>query len=112
MSNNFHHYEIVINEKDYHVTYCKSDDKITLREFPKGYDGEIRKLPKIFEKEGFEEWAIEENLLRESMLTFSPEEDTWIDREWDIPFSAFINEYEKMVEALVDFVQEFCEIEL
>jgi len=109
---NHHHYEIVINDKDYHATYAKNEDKVMLRVWQSGYEGQIHKLPKIFEKDGFEEWVKENDYLHESMLVFKPEEDAWIDQEWDIPFIAFIEDYDNMVEALVAFIKEFCDYEL
>lgn len=105
-NSNIHHYELSVNEAEYHFTYIVSDDKTIVRKFTENYDGNLSSLPKLYQVYGFEEWVRDNDCLRESLLQFSPEQDTWIDSEWEIPFTAFLRDDELVIKAYKEYFAE------
>lgn len=106
-NSNTYHYELSLDQKEFHVTYIKSDDLIIVRELPTEFTGKITNLPKIFEAYEFEQWVRDNDLLQQSLLQFSPEQDEWIDSEWTIPFTSFLQDSEKIIlQAILDFLTE------
>lgn len=104
---NTYHYELSIDQKELHITYIKSDDHLFVRELPPNFTGKITNLPKIFEAYDFEQWVRDNDLLQQSLLQFSPEQDTWVDSEWTIPFKSWLEDSEKNVlQAIVEFLEE------
>jgi hypothetical protein len=107
LNKNIYHYEIPTDQKELHITYIHSDDQIIVRELPAVFTGQINKLPKIFEAYDFEQWVRDNGLLQQSLLQFSPEQDTWVDGEWTIPFTSWLIDSEKNTHsAILEFLEE------
>ena len=104
---NTYHYELSTDQKEYHVTYITSSDLLIVRELPENFEGKITNLPKIFEAYEFEQWVRDNDLLQQSLLQFSPEQDSWVDSEWTIPFKSWLEDDEKPVlQSILEFLQE------
>jgi hypothetical protein len=106
LNSKIYHYEISVNEAEYDFAYVVNDDKTIVRKFPETYDGVLSYLPKLYQVYGFEEWVRDNDCLRESLLQFSPEQDTWIDSEWEIPFTAFLRDDELVIKAYKEYFAE------
>jgi hypothetical protein len=104
---NTFHYELLIDQKQYHVTYIKRDDHLFVRELPPNFTGKITNLPKIFEAYDFEQWVRDHGLLQQSLLQFNEEQETWNDSEWTIPFKSWLNDYENtVIPSILEFLEE------
>lgn len=106
LNSKIYHYEISVNEAEYDFAYVVNDDKTIVRKFPENYDGNLSNLPKLYQVYGFEEWVRDNDCLRESLLQFSPEQDTWVDSEWEIPFTAFLRDDELVIKAYKEYFAE------
>jgi hypothetical protein len=106
LNSKIYHYEISINEAEYDFAYVVNEDKTIVRKFPENYDGNLSNLPKLYQVYGFEDWVQDNGSLRESLLQFSPEQDTWIDSEWEIPFTAFLQDDELVIKAYKEYFAE------
>lgn len=104
-------YEISINQIDYTATYVFNRDYLYLCACENENSTPSDKPVKIIEAYDFQRWVRDNDLLREGMLQFSPEQDDWIDTEWEIPFSAFLHDDDKAIREIYNFLLE-CGLDL
>jgi hypothetical protein len=104
---NTYHYELSIDQKQYHVTYIKSDDHTFVRELPPNFTGKITNLPKIFEAYDFEQWVRDNGLLQRGLLQFNEEQETWNDSECTITFKSWLEDSENtVIQSILEFLEE------